>query len=404
MHYGHILAGRPGHARIAIRVPAKRAHNAFWVLPLVIFATKDTLTFTHGDVQATFVTLPAGKKLWFLARRRADLGPDDRRGDMRSRLAFKSYDPWGDNTDVFVFEIVYLDQYTTLLMPTPFLHLVITIEDSIGLGRHVVPAANITACVYTALHNTITGSATTNADHESARQFLVRIFIFWTLKLVDRGAPTRRERAHLPDLLRKEGVIDLLALRSFVVLFVALSRSLYKDSAVDQGLPLSDDMTKELSFAWKQAHAIVKHVEASYNFEVSSPVNQEEDADSADIPDNFSAAASSLLVNMAASMYFYLVDEYDEKRKEKDGFTPSAFSLRLGQSLAMFDRHTELGEGELFVDLSDDTAKESTLMQKFETMIAVEDEDEPDDQSGPAPMLVLWDEASLPFVLKSKAE
>ncbi|KAJ7612131.1 hypothetical protein FB45DRAFT_875043 [Roridomyces roridus] len=35
MHYGHILAGRPGHARIAIRVPAKCAHNAFWVLPLV---------------------------------------------------------------------------------------------------------------------------------------------------------------------------------------------------------------------------------------------------------------------------------------------------------------------------------------------------------------------------------
>ncbi|KAJ7628395.1 hypothetical protein FB45DRAFT_867473 [Roridomyces roridus] len=35
MHYGYILAGRPGHARIAIRVPAKRAHNAFWVLPLV---------------------------------------------------------------------------------------------------------------------------------------------------------------------------------------------------------------------------------------------------------------------------------------------------------------------------------------------------------------------------------
>jgi hypothetical protein len=79
-----------------------------------IFATSDAFTWIHGDVMFTVVTLPTGEKLWFLGRRRTDLLPDDLRGDMRSRFAFKTFNGWTDMTQVWVFERLHLSPYTTL--------------------------------------------------------------------------------------------------------------------------------------------------------------------------------------------------------------------------------------------------------------------------------------------------
>lgn len=80
----------------------------------VILANNDAMTWIHNDVLFTIVTMPTGKKLWFIARRKSNLAPNDFRGNMRSRLAFKGFNGWTDMTKVFDWEMLTLTPYTTL--------------------------------------------------------------------------------------------------------------------------------------------------------------------------------------------------------------------------------------------------------------------------------------------------
>lgn len=176
-------------------------------------------------------------------------------------------------------------------------HLVISLTDCIGLGRHGIPASNISQCVFVTLHNSVVSSSTTNADHEPARRFFIRIFIFVALAFTDlqngntntgnRPRPTARMSAHLPDLCTRNGVLDLLALRAFVVLFVALNGSGYRSIKNKEALPLDTEVARELSLAWKLAHDLDVHVSQAYTFvsvETSSPSE-------AQVPSTYSEAA-----------------------------------------------------------------------------------------------------------------
>ena len=169
-------------------------------------------------------------------------------------------------------------------MPATFVHAVISITDCIATGRHAIPISNISHCVYVTLHNTVLAKSTTNADHEPARRFLVRMFISIVLAFKDpqnsagcvRNHPrlTNKTKAHLPDLSTSNGIVDLLALRSFIVLVVALNGSRYA-YAVDRNvdgvplLPLETEEARELSLAWKLAHDLIDHVSTSFSFQCS---------------------------------------------------------------------------------------------------------------------------------------
>ncbi|KAJ7869764.1 hypothetical protein B0H14DRAFT_3440506 [Mycena olivaceomarginata] len=239
-----------------------------------IFATSDAFTWIHCDIMFTVVTLPTGEKLWFLGRRRTDLLPDDLHGDMRSRFAFKTFNGWTDMTQVWVFERLHLSPYMTLYMPAGIPHCVASMTNCIGLGRHGVPASNLSHCVFVTLHNTVLSESTTNADHEPARRFLIRIFVFVVLAFVDirNGGtaagglgqhPTARMSAHLPDVTTCHGVLDLLALRSFVVLFSALNGTKYAylvNGREKNVLPMDVETAREMSLVWKLAHNIVEHI------------------------------------------------------------------------------------------------------------------------------------------------
>ncbi|KAF7333224.1 hypothetical protein MSAN_02429700 [Mycena sanguinolenta] len=228
-----------------------------------IIANADAVTWIHGDVLFTIIDLPIGEKLWYLASRRSDLPSDDFRGIMCSRHAFDTFNGWTDMTSVWNFEQVHLSPYTTLYMPATFPHAVISLNDCMGVGRHGIPISNLSHCVYTTLHNTVVSKSTTNADHEPARRLLIRIFIFIVLAFVkprngaggrgrSEGGLSTRTREHLPDLATSDGVVDILALRSFVVLFVALNGSGYqylvdKDKDGKDLLPLETEAARELS-------------------------------------------------------------------------------------------------------------------------------------------------------------
>ncbi len=77
-----------------------------------IFANQDVITFLHGDVLFTQVSIACGEKLWFVGRLKEGL--DSYRGNMQSRHAFDGFNGWTDMTDVWDFEMVHLSPYTTL--------------------------------------------------------------------------------------------------------------------------------------------------------------------------------------------------------------------------------------------------------------------------------------------------
>ncbi|KAJ7800741.1 hypothetical protein B0H14DRAFT_2615929 [Mycena olivaceomarginata] len=364
-----------------------------------IFATSDAFTWIHCDVMFTVVTLPTGEKLWFLGRRRTDLLPDNLRGDMRSRFAFKTFNGWTDMTQVWVFERLHLSPYTTLYMPAGIPHCVASMTNCIGLGHHGVPASNLSHCVFVTLHNTVLSESTTNADHEPARRFLIRIFIFVALAFVDirNGGtaagglgqrPTARMSAHLPDVTTCHGVLDLLALRSFVVLFLALNGTKYAY--------LVNETAREMSLVWKLAHNIVEHITQTFVFETvssSAPVGVRD-------PSSFSDAAGLALVTMAAFMYRYLKEVTSEEKKSlPTGFTAAAFKTQVVRILVMFDMHKDIDESWRKSHLFKDPAKEdltsgSVLSREFVRLASKSS------SSVQNPMLQPWDASSLPFRLR----
>ncbi|KAJ7205123.1 hypothetical protein B0H12DRAFT_1080374 [Mycena haematopus] len=332
-----------------------------------IAANAHAVTWIHTDVLFTVVDIPVGEKLWFLASRRADLPPDDFRGIMRSRAAFDTFNGWTDMTSVWHFEQVHLSPYTTLYMPATFPHAVISMTDCIGAGRHGIPISNLSHCVYVSLHNTVLAKSTTNADHEPARRFLVRIFIFTMLAFMeprdgsggrgrDGGGPrlAARTRAHIPDLSTNNGVLDLLALRSFVVLVVAINGSGYAYSMDNAQtlLPLETEAARELSLAWKLAHNVIDYVSSAFTFKKSmAPARSSSDVRA---PLSFADAAHLFLirrpwvqlslVTMAASMHRYISDT--DKESLPPGLTSQTFELQAKRMLTLFELHKSLSTSE----------------------------------------------------------
>jgi hypothetical protein len=198
-------------------------------------------------------------------------------------------------------------------MPGSEMHCVLTMADSIAAGTHGIPISNATNCVLVAVHNVFVSSITTNADHEPARRFLNRIFIFVALaftnpqnadpeaeedEMVDaatykkygqKQSVPHRIRQHLPDLNTPDGILDVLALRSYVVLFVALTSSAYPYLVKSQNdwhshaLQVKSDIWQEVLYAWTMALELDAYLLDEYKFEQvvpgTGPENFEEAAD-----------------------------------------------------------------------------------------------------------------------------
>jgi hypothetical protein len=56
--------------------------------------------------------LPCGEKLWWVGRLKK--GVDPLRGDLRSRHAFLDFNGWESMTELYDFELLHLNRYTTL--------------------------------------------------------------------------------------------------------------------------------------------------------------------------------------------------------------------------------------------------------------------------------------------------
>ncbi|KAF7335850.1 hypothetical protein MSAN_02331500 [Mycena sanguinolenta] len=346
-----------------------------------ITANADAVTWIHGDVLFTIIDLPIGEKLWYMASRRSDLPSDDFRGFMRSRHAFDTFNGWTDMTSVWNFEQVHLSPYTTLYMPATFPHAVISLNDCMGVGRHGIPISNLSHCVYTTLHNTVVS----NLAMAPAVAGEVR------------GGLSARTREHLPDLATSDGIVDILALQSFVVLSVALNGSGYQysvDKDKDNGdlLPLETEAARELSLAWKLAHDLVEFVSHAFIFEkIASPPPATSEMRK---PTSFLEAANFSLVTMAVSMQRYI--HHADKKNLPKRFDAVSFQKQAERMLVLFELHKGLSASERDAQLfanpdSNYRGSEVSPSTEFTHYVA--------DRTRSFAMLQPWDSATLPFSL-----
>ncbi|KAK7049017.1 hypothetical protein R3P38DRAFT_2764885 [Favolaschia claudopus] len=97
-------------------------------------------------------------------------------------------------------------------------HFVISLEDTIAHGLHSINACQIQATVFNVLHNFITEGSLANAEHRPIQTLLIRIFIYWVHLLTKPDL----DQTHAPNIHTQEGLLDLLTLYSYIVLYPAL--------------------------------------------------------------------------------------------------------------------------------------------------------------------------------------
>ncbi|KAJ7818153.1 hypothetical protein B0H13DRAFT_1922399 [Mycena leptocephala] len=201
-----------------------------------IFANEGMVTFTHKNVLMTGVTLAYGH-----------LKPDlvSLCGNMKSCHAFGDFNGWTHMTDVWDFETTHLSPYITLYMLGSEMHCVLTMADSIAAGTH-------------AEEDEIADAAT----YKKYRQ---------------KQSMPHRICQHLPDLNSPDSILNVLALRSYVVLFVALTSLAYPYLVKSQNnwhshaLQVKSDIWQEVLYAWTMALELNAYLLDKYKFEQVVP-------------------------------------------------------------------------------------------------------------------------------------
>ncbi|KAJ6620624.1 hypothetical protein B0H10DRAFT_1945921 [Mycena sp. CBHHK59/15] len=314
-----------------------------------IFATGGAMSDTHIDVLLTIIMILCSSKLWSILHRRAGLPDTELRGLMRSHKAFTDFDAANLDPKIFAQEILYLDPHSILILLATFPHWVITEHHSVAIGRHGIANSNITNCILTSLHNVMLAHVTTNADHEPAREFLLRVFLFIAAATLYYNDPSfgayppdemppplpENVKLHMPDLLTVEGITDLLALRSFIILYIPLMSCVYHQLNKANALPINADLWLDVQTAWRLAIELDVYIKDHYRLVARAGYN------TSDLPSDWGTAALTTLIVMAVSLIHYhrdsLIDHNSEDLEREPKFTTENFAFQIRQALAHFD-------------------------------------------------------------------
>ncbi|KAJ6447375.1 hypothetical protein C8R45DRAFT_948567 [Mycena sanguinolenta] len=319
-----------------------------------IAANKDTVSWLHADIISTSVNPAVGEKLWYLATHHADLPADDLCGIMRSRSTLNGFNGWEAMMSVWKFEQVHISPYTTLYMPATFVHAAISITDCITTGCHAIPISNISHYLQNSAGCLLNCLRCWTWELDSTH--LSRPYCAGVTTAGSNIRLTNKTKVHLPNLSTSSGIIDLLALRGFIVLVVALNSACYAH-AVDRNvnsvplLPLETEKARELSLAWKLAHDLMDHISTDFSFQQSRvPV---ESSSQLRTPASFQEAVDRKLslVTMVVFMHRYVsLIASKEKSKGKgkskltlpEGFNAKTFEEQTKRMLVLFELHKVL--------------------------------------------------------------
>ncbi|KAF7335867.1 hypothetical protein MSAN_02323500 [Mycena sanguinolenta] len=194
------------------------------------------------------------------------------------------------------------------------------------------------------------------------------------------------------DVTSANGLVDLLALRSFVVLYLPLCSWLYPHMTKDGIMLVPSELLQEIEYAWSLTAKLDTFLSAQYRLQA---ITEGEIA----VPDNFVEAADDCLCTMAASLLRYQVEchKIPEVRKEwPEGFDEPTFQELLLQAVARFYLHRE----QVNSPKSSPNAHGSNteverasvpLYQRLQALIEEEDD---------ALFLLKWNPRTIPFILQ----
>ncbi|KAJ6462399.1 hypothetical protein DFH09DRAFT_1347663 [Mycena vulgaris] len=210
----------------------------------------------HQDTCATQFEVVVGSKLMalgFLRDASKGRGP----GEWGSRHALDDWDSRSSN--------IHICRY----MGASTQHLVIGLEDAAVLGQHGHCATAIASSVHVIFHITVTEGISTNAEDNTAKWLLLRIYFFQAHHL------TQDHRlAHVYDLTDTRDVWQLLTLQSFAILYLALNTAQYAPFKVGRwghAILLPQARCAEVEAAWRGAARLTAHVNEHYRFSTTDP-------------------------------------------------------------------------------------------------------------------------------------
>ncbi|KAJ6538618.1 hypothetical protein B0H10DRAFT_2245676 [Mycena sp. CBHHK59/15] len=218
----------------------------------VIIALLNAKSAAHQDVLTTVIQMITGWKLWAIG---VPTRGEGKAGDFSSRHGFHGWQPHGSNTQFLRWEFILLGPNMCLYMRAGTIHYVISLENCIGVGHHGHCAAELSPGIWCALHNVVASGATTNADHAVARNLLVRVSIFQSLRLLKRSPGL-----HVPDLTVGEQLFDVVSLICYVIVYPALASEWY--CAIEDGvMPMAEERFAELVYAWDLIHRLIVFID-----------------------------------------------------------------------------------------------------------------------------------------------
>jgi hypothetical protein len=105
-------------------------------------------------------------------------------------------------------------------------HYVLTIKNSITIGRHMYPSSTIRHSIMGIVHTFILNYSVTNTIHHDLNTVLRRMAARWTLHYDDVPDP-KCQSLHIPDLSTSDGLMDFMAMCNFLECSLVLDRGSY---------------------------------------------------------------------------------------------------------------------------------------------------------------------------------
>ncbi|KAK6977637.1 hypothetical protein R3P38DRAFT_3237051 [Favolaschia claudopus] len=297
---------------------------------------------THQDIAATEMSILTGCKMVAIGVPRADkFGTTNYKADPGSRFSFMN---WEDvqvdaQVDVYRWEVFLLEPKMAFYMRAGTPHFIISLEDTVASGLHSINGAQIQPAIFTVLHNFVTEGYHANAEHRVIQWLLVRMFIFWA-EIIQRERPEMP--MHYPSLGTAQGLLDLLTLHSYVVLYPALLLEPYQNMPPTSGLfgtacYMTADRYEEYDFALYAGDCLVNMACCLTRYRTAWIQSVKEKGD--DVTEGFTVTALKQQLRRALAAYEYCSTNAAGPLSK---FSPQVIHLEEGHLTTAFD--AELNE------------------------------------------------------------
>ena len=190
-------------------------------------------------------------------------------------------------------------------------HYVVTIADSVVIGRHFYATSTMVPTLLGISHTFILSNGVTNVVHDSLHTLLRRMMGMWRQRYNIDGSITNDD-GHFPDLQTMDGVLDLMSLGNIVELGYVMDFRTYREERVpneDRG---------EMIAARCCFRTIQKIIASLYSAYVEGRKT------------NVISIFRRSLVEFAAGLVTYKRNEHS-KCPQVEGFSPEKFQAKIEQ-------------------------------------------------------------------------